>query len=594
MTTTAMLHERIDDVPLLIGLAQRLKLAERLDRHLGCHGNHQGLSTGTLATGWIAFILSRGNHTKVHVQEWAQGLHHTLSRLLGQPLRPAEFSDDRLGILLRRLQELVDWHAFETDLWHGTCEVYELPLDRIRLDSTTTCGYHTVTPAGLMQLGHSKDHRPDLPQLKIMAAAAEPSGHLIASAIYPGQTADDPLYLPMIRRVRSLLGRTGLLYVGDCKMAALATRAELAAHGDYYLMPLPMTGDTKKLCEGWLDNLLSGKVKTQELWHDEEDLGLGWEFIRGLNATVDGKSVRWKERIQLLRSPELTQRKQANLQARLRRAEQAVRALTPAVGPGRKQCREEASLQEAVHAILKRCDVVGLLRVTWERQEDQQTKYVGPGRGGAKRTTRTEIQVRYQITKVIQESVAIETLRQRLGWRVLVTNAPKERFALATSVLSYRSGWCLERDFHLLKDDPLGIRPLYVKSDVQIGGLVRLLTLALRLLSLVEMQGRNGMAATGEKAQGYYSGQPGRMTDRPSGQRILETVTRQRLTLFGTKMRAVTVWRLPELPQIVKQILGYLSLSETLYTGLTQATVAKKQPRSLTTASLPVEGENAI
>ena len=75
-----------------------------------------------------------------------------------------------------------------------------------------------------MQLGHSKDHRPDLPQLKIMVAVAELSGHILASDFYLGQTADDPLYLPMTRRVRILLGRRGLLYVGDCKMAALATR----------------------------------------------------------------------------------------------------------------------------------------------------------------------------------------------------------------------------------------------------------------------------------------------------------------------------------------------------------------------------------
>src|SRR5215212_8293458 len=94
-TPASMLQERLDDVPLLIGLAQKLRLPELLDRHLGRHGNHQGLSNGTLAAGWIAFILSRGNHTKVHVQEWSQDLHHTLSHLLGQPLRPAEFSDGR-------------------------------------------------------------------------------------------------------------------------------------------------------------------------------------------------------------------------------------------------------------------------------------------------------------------------------------------------------------------------------------------------------------------------------------------------------------------------------------------------------------------
>ena len=69
-------------------------------------------------------------------------------------------------------------------------------------------------------------------------------------------------------------------------------------------------------------------------------------------------------------------------------------------------------------------------------------------------------------------------------------------------MLSYRSGWSLEREFHLLKDNPLGIRPLFVKSDAQIGGLVRLMTLALRMLSVVEMQGRQGVAVTGAEGQG--------------------------------------------------------------------------------------------
>ena len=137
-------------------------------------------------------------------------------------------------------------------------------------------------------------------------------------------------------------------------------------------------------------------------------------------------------------------------------------------------------------------------------------------------------------------------------------------------MLSYRSGWSLERDFHLLKDDPLGISPLFVKSDVQIGGLVRLITGALRMLSVVEMQGRQGVAATGHKVKGYYSGQPGRRTDSPSGQRILETVMRQQLTLYGTKMCTGTEWELATLPEIVRQILRFLGLGFMLYTGLTQ------------------------
>jgi transposase len=85
----------------------------------------------------------------------------------------------------------------------------------VRLDSTTSFGYHTITPDGLMQRGPSKDHRPDLPQLKLMAAAAQPTSHLLACDIVPGQSADDPLDLPLIRRVRQQLRQHGLLYAGD-------------------------------------------------------------------------------------------------------------------------------------------------------------------------------------------------------------------------------------------------------------------------------------------------------------------------------------------------------------------------------------------
>lgn len=194
MTTTLTLrHERIDDIPLIIGLANQLRLAAVLDQHWGTHGLQQGLSNGPLAVGWLAYIRSQGDHRKSAVRDWAHSLSHTLGHLLAQPLREVEFSDDRLGGVLHRLSDDEAWAGIEEDLWVATVAVYEFELRGIRLDSTTSSGYHQVTEGGVMQFGPSKDHRPDLPQLKLMVAAAEPAGHLLASAIYPGQSADDPL-----------------------------------------------------------------------------------------------------------------------------------------------------------------------------------------------------------------------------------------------------------------------------------------------------------------------------------------------------------------------------------------------------------------
>src|SRR5260370_9594934 len=152
--TLQLQHERVDDIPLLLGLIQQLHLPEVLERHLGSHHLHRGLYNGCLASVWIAFILSEANHCKVSVQDWAETHRHTLQRFLGQTLRPAEFSDDRLSIILRRFHD-ADWQSCETDLWQATCQVYEIPLSCVRLDSTTSYGYHTADPDGLMQFGHS-------------------------------------------------------------------------------------------------------------------------------------------------------------------------------------------------------------------------------------------------------------------------------------------------------------------------------------------------------------------------------------------------------------------------------------------------------
>lgn len=137
METESLLlrHERIDDIPLLLGFLQKLGLPEFLERHLGSHHLHQGLPNGILATTWIAFILSESDHRKVSVQDWAQRHQHLLERFWDQPLRPVEFSDDRLSILLSRLHD-ADWTVLEADLWQDTCQVYEIPLDCIRLDAT--------------------------------------------------------------------------------------------------------------------------------------------------------------------------------------------------------------------------------------------------------------------------------------------------------------------------------------------------------------------------------------------------------------------------------------------------------------------------
>jgi transposase len=568
--TLELTHERVNDVPLLLGFLIKLQLPEILDRHFPAHPLHQGLSNGWLITVWIAYILSHADHRKSPVQAWTQELHHTLETLIGRTIRPVEFSDDRLTLILKRLDSPDAWESLEADLWHTHCDVYALPVERVRLDATTSCGYHTVTEDGLMQLGHSKDHRPDLAQFKLMAAVAEPTGLFLAGDVHPGNAADDPLYLPLYRRVRTMLGQTGLLYAGDCKMAALETRGEIAANQDFYLTRLPLTGAVATQFSAWVEAAVVGEpaAKLIAIRRGEELIGHGYEFERPQSAVVGQDQHTWTERVQIIHSEAAAQSQAAALDRRLKRTEAAVRGLTPPVGPGRTQFTTGGELEVAVKALLAEQGATGLLTVTWERQETSRVHYVGPGRGGPNRRTTTERVVRYQITAVTRDEAAIERLVARMGWQAQVTNAAAERLSLGDAVLGYRAGTCVERAFHQLKDQPLGIRPLFVHRDDQVRGLTHLLTLALRVLTLFEVLVRRGQDQDGEGLAGLYPGQAKRTTDRPTAQRVLEAIARSGVTLIQEVSAEGCRWHLTALPVLVKRVLGYLGLSDEVYTRL--------------------------
>jgi transposase len=570
-TTLQLTHERVDDVPLLLGFLIALRFPQILDRHLKPHPHHQGLSQGWLITIWITSILSQADHRKSHARAWANSLHQTLEAVTGQTIRDVDLSDDRLTLVLQPLSDPETWDRIEADLWDGTCEVYALPPERVRLDSTTSSGFHTVVDGGLMQLGHSKDHRPDLPQFKLMAAAAEPTGQLIAATVHPGDAADDPLYLPIIERVRALLGRTGLLDTGDGKMAALETRAAIAARDDFYLTPLPMTGATKdRFTTTWVEDAVSGPRHAEliPICIGEDPIGTGYEFTRNQTALLDGCERTWAERVQVIRSDSLAETQARALQRRLEKAEAAVRALTPPPGPGRVQFTTAWELERAVAAVLAEHEVTDLLEGAWTSEETSRTRYVGPGRGGPDRPKKTEWTIRYQITAVRRHEPVIQGRLLRMGWRVQVTNVPQERLSLSESVAAYRGGWSLERDFHLLKDRPLGIRPLYVRRDDQVVGLAHLVTLALRILTLFEVLVRRGQEQAGEKLPGLYPGQASRTTDRPTASRVLSAIARAEITATRVDDGDDRRWHLTPLPQLVSRVLAYLGLAETVYTQI--------------------------
>src|ERR1700757_1288858 len=246
-----LITERVDDVALLIGQMVKMGLPEVLDRHIPRHWRQRGLSWGWTAVIWLAYIVTEGDHRKVSGENYIKGMHHTLPHLTAQVIEPLDFSDNRLSHLLQHLSKPAYWHQIEHDLNARSIEVYTWPQAVSRGDATTVSGDHEVTAGGLVQFGHSKDD-PTRPQIKVMIGSLDPLGMPLATDVVSGARADDGLYLPIIERIRTGLQTPGLLFVGDCKMSALDTRAYLARHQDWYVSPLPLTGATAAAMDAWI------------------------------------------------------------------------------------------------------------------------------------------------------------------------------------------------------------------------------------------------------------------------------------------------------------------------------------------------------
>jgi transposase len=353
-----------------------------------------------------------------------------------------------------------------------------------------------------------------------MAAAAEPGGHLIASDLYPGQTADDPLYIPAIQAVQQALGVGGRTYVGDCKMAALATRGFVAAGGDFYLCPLSETqigrGERRELLRPVWDGTqpLQSVCRPGIPGQPDERVAQGFSVDVPLTAWVEGKEVAWTEQRWLVRSEAYARTQEAALERRLATATAALGELTV-----RKQGKKQlfhAELGRAAEAIVTTAGVTGLLSYTVQALATTRQK-----RAYGDRPARQETDVSFVLT-VQRDAALIEEKKREMGWQVYGTN--HGGMGLPRAVWAYRGQYRIENDWSRLKGRPLGLTPLYLQDEGRIQGLVYLLSLALRVLTLLEWVVRERLEKEGSKLQEIYAGQPGRKTARPSAELLLRAL----------------------------------------------------------------------
>ncbi len=571
MEELQIITERVDDVPLLIGTMIKIGLVEILDNHIPTHWKQRSLSWGWTAVIWLSHILSEGDHRKSSMRQYINEMQNTLKELTGQNVSEDDFTTDRLANLLKYLSVRSYWVAIEQDLSERSIEVYELPTELVRCDATTVSGYHQGDEKSLFQFGHSKDDA-NLRQIKLMTGALDPIGMPLATDVVSGEKADDRLYIPVIKRVHDSLQKTGVLYCGDCKISALKTRACIRSLGNHYLSPLPLTGKTAADMEAWIEEGLVKKTNGElEQVFRENDKGenvliaQGYELNRDQSGVYEGEEFQWNERVFVVHSPAHAAKQRKGLEQRLEKAQLKLSSLTPVRSRGKRQITEESVLKLKIKKILKAHRVEGFLTVEYEKQVEEHTEYIGRGRGSKKRPQRLIKKIRYQIIEIKQEEDQVAAKKETFGWKAFVTDVVQKNLSLQEAVLCYRKEYRVERIFQRLKSR-LNIAPLFVQRDDQVSGLTYLLTLGIRVLTLIEFVVRRSLKQEQTVLEGMYPGQSKKSTASPTAERILQSFSNVSLTIIHSGGQLIR--HLTPLSDLQKELLKRLGISLKLYQNL--------------------------
>jgi hypothetical protein len=156
-------------------------------------------------------------------------LHHFYRAMawLGEEL-DADQQAGAIGFTPRTIKDQIEEQLFarRRDLFSELSVVF---MD------TTSLSFTGAGGATLGERGYSKDHRPDLMQM-ILAVVIDTDGRPICSEMWPGNTADVTVLIPVIDRLRTRFGIGRICVVADRGMISAPTIAALEDRGLEYVL----------------------------------------------------------------------------------------------------------------------------------------------------------------------------------------------------------------------------------------------------------------------------------------------------------------------------------------------------------------------
>jgi hypothetical protein len=386
--------------------------------------------------------------------------------------------EHRLRDTLQAFGDDACWQPFEAALNRHIVRTFGLADPQVHIARFDSTAWQILSDGGV-HIGQARGWRAGAVRLPVTHAAFGATGVPLVTLAAPRR--DVARTLAAIQQVRVALHGRLLLFSGE-DVGALEARATIHHVGDTYLARLA----------GWPVQTTPGEraseIRPLQFAPADAaaDIAEGYEWDEPTAGLAEGRLVEWRERRLLVRSRGQVRSAEEELAGRLARAGAALADLGER-RRGKRRPRTREAFEQAVQEVVESYQVGGLLSIEYVEVVAERMVRRYRGRPTAMRVER-DVQVR-----AMTDEAALAHTRSQFGWQLYATNLARDTAWVSPSLLA---GGDLA-GFERLSGRPISLTSAALSRDDLATGLARLLSLALRAVTLVELLAHRQIEAEG-------------------------------------------------------------------------------------------------
>jgi transposase len=522
--------------PVALSLARLAGIRETVDQFTGWSPNNRSTSPGILAETLVSAILCGCRPLYKVERFWDNKALEIFYK--NNEITMDQLNDDAYARLLDKLSAVNCQRMFETVclnmLQHHSLDITLTHSDTTSVSVEGMYGEKVVEEASQNEqqpfeitYGHSKDHRPDLKQVKL-GLSVQQNGLPLSGELLSGNKSDQVWNPHAVQGLSELLLEKGyekVIFLADCALVSTETLRKLAEQKIQFISRLPET-------------FAVAEELKKEAWKKPED----WEYFGTLVEKPTDKTAiykGWKATRKIgeesfvfvvIHSSNLEQRKERSLEKSAERTQKELRRESVELQKQNYACEPDATREgEKLKKVAESKGFESDMRV-----KKEEVAFYGH-KGRPKRGEKAEIQTHWKVEVTIGEMRAeLKEEKKRQASTFVLVSRTLEDMEAKEILKSYKNQDKVEQGFKFLKQ-PLYLGPVYTKKPERVEALGYIFLLVLLLAKYLEYRVRVSLSESGEVLK-----VGGQKVPRPSVKTIMEILDMMLVLYVAGK------WVLPE------------------------------------------------